>query len=911
MKRIADLRLAFIKEAQGFRASIHPLSFILACALVLACGIAHGQEPARMRLVFSCQPDNDLYDLLSSRGGTWMRFDTPIEALRYAPNESGVLILADEYPEVQTDVSEDMIDLAGRKNVRLYIEYPESLLGYIIQAPRLVRSERIVVESDFFGPNLSMGRVFSLHDYFITPTNIRYSHLVASRVAGFDTIAYPMPPFTEPTQPGAKAFPILYKFPIGDALLATTKLSQFVKGRYAPTDAWRTMWGSSLEWLAQRKVVVPLWTLSVGPSFQREETLPTDGGRQAVRRGTQWYFNAKLLVHPAWQAKADAARNAPDSIGPRPDAAWQVGDGALGLLEGFSSRIDPEGFQPVRYVLRADCMGEAAMAMAFDATVNSAAISRETAANLIDFVYSGSELAKGPRGDVKSPSYGLVGWNTTNGLGVYYGDDNARSLLGTITTAALVKDDRWNEPILRCLLANLRTTGSQGFRENRIEEEQLQRAGWLHYFNTPTVEVSPHYQAYLWAAYLWGYKQTGYAPFLDRAKQAIRVTMEGYPAKWRWTMGLQEERARMLLPLAWLVRVEDVPPHREWLCRIADDLVANQAPCGAMREVLGETAQGLTTPPQSHDEYGMRESPIVQSSDDPACDLLYTCNFALMGLHEAVAAGESKYGDAEKKLADFLCRIQIRSESHVELDGGWYRGFDFKRWEYWASDGDTGWGVWSIESGWSQAWIVSALSLRELKTSLWDLAANTQVAGIADATIRAMMGGATEIPSDEKSEHLAVGKAVTSATSYATPFSGGGPNALTDGRIGKPDLTHPAWQGYESTDLEATVDLGAAIPVKHLETQYLQTTAKSVFYPSTVEYSISEDGTNYRAVGTVANDIPPTTEGPAVKTFAVDLPEAANARYVKVRAKNVTTIPEGLASAGKPAWLCVDEFVIR
>jgi hypothetical protein len=56
-----------------------------------------------------------------------------------------------------------------------------------------------------------------------------------------------------------------------------------------------------------------------------------------------------------------------------------------------------------------------------------------------------------------------------------------------------------------------------------------------------------------------------------------------------------------------------------------------------------------------------------------------------------------------------------------ELDGGWFRAFDFNRWEYWASNGDAGWGAWSIESGWTQSWITTVLGLRLMNTSIWDL----------------------------------------------------------------------------------------------------------------------------------------------------------------------------------------------
>ena len=94
------------------------------------------------------------------------------------------------------------------------------------------------------------------------------------------------------------------------------------------------------------------------------------------------------------------------------------------------------------------------------------------------------------------------------------------------------------------------------------------------------------------------------------------------------------------------------------------------------------------------------------------------------------ASGATKdpfYTEAEDKLAQFLCRIQVRSEAHPELDGAWYRAFDFRKWEYWASNGDSGWGAWCIETGWTQAWITSVLAMRQMKTSLWDITADSRI----------------------------------------------------------------------------------------------------------------------------------------------------------------------------------------
>jgi hypothetical protein len=323
---------------------------------------------------------------------------------------------------------------------------------------------------------------------------------------------------------------------------------------------------------------------------------------------------------------------------------------------------------------------------------------------------------------------------------VYYGDDNARAMLGTLAAAALLGMDRWDESVLRCMLGNYRTTGKLGFRGGRLDEEPLQKNGWRHYFEAERINYAPHYESYLWACFLWAYHKTGYKPFKDRTLNAIRMTMKAYPHEWRWTNGIQQERARMLLPLAWLVRVEDTAEHRGWLSRIAEELLAFQDVSGAIREEVGSTGKGRYGPPKTNEDYGRTEAPLIQQNGDPLCDLLYTANFAFLGLHEAAAAAKDRrYGDASEKLAKFLTRVQVRSESRPELDGAWFRAFEFKRWDYWASNADAGWGAWSVETGWTQSWITSVLAMRQLKTSLWDLTSKSGIRRHMGTLLPAMM----------------------------------------------------------------------------------------------------------------------------------------------------------------------------
>ncbi len=364
------------------------------------------------------------------------------------------------------------------------------------------------------------------------------------------------------------------------------------------------------------------------------------------------------------------------------------------------------------------------MALAFDDTLDERSDNAKVPVNLLDYVFNDSPLAQGTRGDPESPAYGLVGWSLDHPAS-YWGDDNARGMLAVMATSALLGESKWDEPLIRCLLANLRTTGTQGFREACIQDKTLQERGWQSYWQGEYQKNSAHYEGWLWPCFLWAYDKTGFDPFLERSRRGIKALIKAYPDNWEWcNRSGAIEYARALLPLAWLVRVDDTPQHREWLRRIAEGLVKLQDECGAIRETIGDGGQGTA----SNAEYGTRETSLIQENGDPVADMLYTCNFALIGLHEAAeATGDPFYKQAEDKLAAFLCRIQIRSEAHPELDGAWYRAFDFKRWEYWASNADWEWGPWCTESGWTQPWIAATLALRQRKTSLWELTARSRV----------------------------------------------------------------------------------------------------------------------------------------------------------------------------------------
>ena len=683
---------------------------------------------SKNQLVFSCLAENDLYQLLKSGGIQCARYDTPLAAVQEAKEGGGVLLLADEYPKQTQVIEPKVFALAEKKRIRLYVEYPTGIPGLEVGIPVGTKLERGVITSEFFGPTLETNRILTINDCHFVPIQAEKMHMAVAKVAGYDAAVYGLPK--------QNVWPLLFEQNNGGIMVATTKLSQFITARYAPEDDWKVIWRMILKWVQPNLTVPELtWTPVVRPSYDSEMSMPKDAECQAVRRGIEWLFKAHMLIHPSWReldlGETIEGRRSPirsPKRGVTGHYNLPIGDGSMGILEGFRSAIYYDGKQEVQWNLRTDCTGEHIVPFVLGGQLLNEPKWIEIGKNLADFVLFKFD-ATAPWRDPAHPAFGLIGWACRPAMvepldqtNAFYGVINARICMSTLAAAGYLNEGRWDDRVLQVMLANYRTTGPSGLRVSSLNLKKLEEKGWQHYYNSPTQNLAPMPTAQLLAANLAVYKTTGFQPFLERTKKGLRLLMEAYPDKWNWWNGLQQERARLILPLAWLVRLEDTPEHREWLHRITTDLLKHQVPCGAIQEELGQPGQGRFPSPASNEAYGTSETPIIHNNGDPACDLLYTLNSAFIGLHEAAAAtGDVELQKAEDLLAKFLCRIQTRSDALPELDGTWFRAFDFDRWEYWGSNADAGWGAWCVETGWVQGWLVTTFALRQLDTTLWDL----------------------------------------------------------------------------------------------------------------------------------------------------------------------------------------------
>lgn len=678
-----------------------------------------------------CDENNDLYQLLKNRGQNCQRYDDIAKALGSSQENETLLILAKDYPLRKTVLPVGFYKKAKDKNLKIFVEFPNRLPSGGSGEIKSTKKERIIVTSTFLGEEHSMSIIDAgLYSYVDVPD--RECHLKGAKVAGFKDAVYGL----EDTP----NFPVLFED--NGVLVSTTKLSDFVKSRYTPYDHCRNVLGGILSLLSIGMEKEDInWEPLVKPAYAPDEPLSDNAFQDAIDRGAAWYKKSRFLIHPDWKDTWKQIDTLRLPVGPPLDLSLPSGDGSLGIMEGHYSWINPDGSQQYRYWLRADCVAESAMTYAMANVIEGNSKYVDIASNLMNFLYNTNTFKTASSKDPTKSSYGLIGWADTH-VDRYYGDDNARIILGSILASVALNSKSWDRQITELILANFRTSGQKGFRSSALMGQNINQLTWQVLMERDLENIAPHYESWLWATYLWLYDKTGYQPLLDKAKTAIKITMDNYPANWLWTNGLQQERARMILPLSWLVRAEDTPQHRIWLKQICDDLLKNQVACGALQEELGIGDNGRYVAPKSNEHYGTTEAPLIQFNGQPVADMLYTTNFAFFALNEAArATGEPKYLKAVDKLADFLVRIQTTTHGRADLDGCWFRAFDYENWEYYGSNADHGWGAWGTLTGWTQSFITTTLALKLKETSFWDVTKESTIGDDIDQAWGMMLPG--------------------------------------------------------------------------------------------------------------------------------------------------------------------------
>ena len=149
-------------------------------------------------------------------------------------------------------------------------------------------------------------------------------------------------------------------------------------------------------------------------------------------------------------------------------------------------------------------------------------------------------------------------------------------------------------------------------------------------------------------------------------------------------------------------------------------------------------------------------------------------------------------------------------------------------------------------------------------------------------------------------------RAIAIRSRCSRQYNAGGPEGLIDGARGTLNWRTGGWQGYQDTDFEAVLDLLEERPISEIGAGFCQDARSWIWMPRYVEFSVSSDGSSFTSVGRLETPVDSTDM--TVQIWDAVLPVSCSARYIKVYAKNIGTIPDWHPGAGYQGYIFTDEF---
>jgi predicted alpha-1,2-mannosidase len=145
---------------------------------------------------------------------------------------------------------------------------------------------------------------------------------------------------------------------------------------------------------------------------------------------------------------------------------------------------------------------------------------------------------------------------------------------------------------------------------------------------------------------------------------------------------------------------------------------------------------------------------------------------------------------------------------------------------------------------------------------------------------------------------------------YNPQYTAGGDEGIIDGILGNENWRKGEWQGYQSQDFEAIIDLQLEKSVSNFSSTFLQDQRSWILMPTKVDYYTSMDNVNFTLVTSISNDVNPKQEENNIKDFNF-ISKPIKARYVKVKAYNFGKLPEWHQGFGGDAFIFIDEITIK
>lgn len=357
--------------------------------------------------------------------------------------------------------------------------------------------------------------------------------------------------------------------------------------------------------------------------------------------------------------------------------------------------------------IRPDCNAQTALMFYLYGKFKGDKTWEKVSENILSFLFSSGfqDLKEG------SPTFGLWKWFQFPGEKPYqmFSDDNAWVALVLLYLYRKTGNEEYKRRGLYTANAMLNTQNSNGLRVEVLLENEVSERGTAYYSDSEEGNMNPHFQSIVHAAFLQAYLVTKDENYLNTALKGTLYLLD-HPEKMEFMYSKTAGYSRFLLGLAQIYSLTKDARLKKGLYDVTNYLEGCMDHSGAVEE----------SDNPSPNRYGKEDTGVFLYNGERIADQLYTNNFLAMNLWEAwCATGDEKIYNYHFKITEFLNNIQIHSDERL-TDGGWMRSFHLASNEYFGNNGDTGWGPYCIESGWTNAVITAGFLLRLTDSSLLD-----------------------------------------------------------------------------------------------------------------------------------------------------------------------------------------------
>ncbi len=156
---------------------------------------------------------------------------------------------------------------------------------------------------------------------------------------------------------------------------------------------------------------------------------------------------------------------------------------------------------------------------------------------------------------------------------------------------------------------------------------------------------------------------------------------------------------------------------------------------------------------------------------------------------------------------------------------------------------------------------------------------------------------------------LALDAKVSLQNPFAEDYPAKGNRTLIDGNPGYLDYSYN-WLCFYGVPMIATIDLGKATKISGVRMHFLDDPRHWIFLPENINVELSADGTSYHSVAEFKSAFVSEHYDAAVKEFASKT-ISQTARYIRVTATNLKSLPEWRYRDGKKPMIACDEIFVQ